>query len=170
MHDLTPDQNRGNTSYFHASAWTTDGTEREERGLIQFDYSSIPAGAIITKATLTLFADTTTFTGSTGHSQLDGPNDWSLRRVTQSWDESTVTWNNAPSTDSSIYCAPSTSASQAYVLDLTTWVKAEIANPTAYFGFLAEINNKQIYRSINFCTSDNKYPELHPQMVIEYVK
>jgi len=96
---LNPTTNYGYKTYFEAKAWTTNGINTEEKGIIQFDYSSIPAGAKITKATLTLFADTATFTGSIGHSQLSGSNDWTLKRVVQSWDESTVTWNNQPTTD-----------------------------------------------------------------------
>lgn len=159
-------------TYLPTRAWTVSGTYLLENSIIQFDYSSIPEGAVINKATLTLFADTTLDIGSLGHSQLSGSNAWSLKRVTQAWEESTVTWNTQPTTDLNniIQCAASTSASQEYSIQLTSWVADEIAHPTSYYGFLMEINNDTPYRSIVFCSSDNPYPQLRPKMAIEYTK
>ena len=167
-----PTQNFGAVTYLHARAWSINSNLSLEKGIIQFDYSSIPTGAKITKATLTFFADTILNTGSVGHSQLSGPNDWTLKSVTQSWNESTVTWNNIPTTDSTnmLQCAASTSNFENYVLDVTSFVQNEISHPTAYFGFLMQINNQNPYRAINFCSSDNQDPTLHPKMVIEYTK
>lgn len=167
-----PTANFATRSYMHARAWTAGSELNLEKSIIQFDYSAIPAGAVITKATVTFFADTTINTGSIGHSQLSGPNDWTLKRVTQSWDEFMVTWNTQPATDPIhvIQCAASTSASQAYVLDVTSWVIDGIANPTVYYGFLMEINSNEYYRAINFCSSDHIYPSLRPKMVIEYTR
>jgi hypothetical protein len=169
---LSPSQNTGASTYLHTRAWTVNGNLSLENGIIQFDYSSIPAGAKITKATLTFFADTILNTGSVGHSQLSGPNNWTLKRVTQTWDESTVTWANTPATDPTnmLQCTASTSAFENYVLDVTSFVQDEIFHPTAYFGFLMQINNQVPYRAINFCSSDNQDPTLHPKMVIEYTK
>lgn len=167
----SPTQNFPDLTFLHARAWKVDGELSLEKSIIQFDYSAIPSGAKITKATLTFFADTVLNTGSLGHSTLNGPNDWTLKRVTQSWNESTVTWNTEPKTDSiSIKCASSTSPFQNYEFDLTKWVKDEVANPNAYYGFLMQINNQQPYRAINFCSSDNQIPTSRPKMVIEYIK
>ena len=58
-------------------------------GLIQFDLSALPAGAMVSSATLSLFH------GSNGNngSQYD------IFRVTSAWDESTVTFDTAPTFD-----------------------------------------------------------------------
>lgn len=167
-----PTLNYPSRTFLHARAWTSNGNEFVEKGIIQFDYSPIPAGAVITKATLTLFADTTIDIGSVGHSQLSGSNDWVLKRVTQAWDEFTVTWNTEPTTDLNnvIQCAASTSPSQAYHIDVTSWVADEIALPTSYYGFLMQLNNNTPYRAIAFCSSDHQFPSLRPKMVIEYTK
>jgi hypothetical protein len=169
---LSPASNYGNYLSLHARAWTVGGSLSLEKGILQFDYSSIPAGATITKATLTLYADTTENYGTVGHSTLSGPNDWTLKRVTQAWSETSVTWNTEPTTDNVnvIQCAASTSPSQAYVFDLTSWVKDEILNPTSYYGFLMQINNQTPYRAIYFYSSDHPYSSLHPKMVVEYTK
>ena len=167
-----PTLNYPSRTFLHARAWTNNGVILLEKGIIQFDYSSIPAGAVINKATLTLFADTTIDIGAVGHSQFSGSNDWVLKRVTQAWDEYTVTWNTEPATDLNnvIQCAASTSFSQAYEIEVTSWVADEIAHPTSYYGFLMQINNETPYRAIAFCSSDHTYPPLRPKMVIEYTK
>jgi len=170
INNTGPSQNFSSRTYLHARAWTVNGILSIEKSLIQFDYSIIPAGAVITKATLTFFADTTVDTGSIGHSQLSGPNDWVLKRITQAWEETTVTGNTEPTTDLVIQCAASTSPWQAYELDVTSWVADEIAHPTSYYGFLMQINNNTPYRAINFCSSDHAYPSLHPKIVIEFTK
>jgi hypothetical protein len=173
LSSLTPTENSGTATFLHVSAWTVNGNLDLTKGIIQFDYSSIPTGAKITKATLTFFADTIlNNAGWIGHSQLSGSNDWTLKRVTQAWNESTVTWANAPTTDPTniLKCATSTSNFENYVLDVTSFVQDEISHPTAYFGFLMQINNEVPYRAINFCSSDNQDVTLHPKIVIEYTK
>lgn len=118
LSNIYSDQNFSASTYLHARAWTVNGELSLEKSIIQFDYSSIPANANISKAILILYADTTLNTGSLGHSQL-GSNDWVLKRVIQPWNEATVTWNNQPKIDltSEIQCLASTSPSQSYVLD-----------------------------------------------------
>lgn len=170
INNTGPSQNFPSNTYMHARAWTVNGILSIEKSLIQFDYSMIPAGAVITNATLTLFADTTLNTGSIGHSKLSGSNAWVFKRVTQVWEETTVTGNTEPSTDLVIQCAASTSPSQAYVLEITSWVADEIANPTNYHGFLMQINDETPYRAVNFCSSDHPFALLRPKMVIEYTK
>lgn len=169
---VNPDQSFPTHSYLHARTWTINGNLSLEKSIIQFDYSSIPADATITKAIVTFFADTTVNTGSIGHSKFGGPNDWTLKRVTQSWSESSVTWNNEPATDlnSSIQCPESTSESQAYELDVTSWVVDEISHPTLYYGFLMQLNSTDHYAAIYFCSTDHQYPALRPKMVIEYTR
>ena len=171
-----PTANYGNDVSEAIEAWTQSGANRIQRSLIDFDYSSIPTGATITKATLTLYADTTTnySAGSVpvGHSQLSGSNAWNLSRVTSAWNEQTVTWNTMPTIDATttLSLPASTSVSESYTIDLTTFVKAEIANPTAYYGFMMNLVIESPYRAVYFYSSDGKYPTLHPTMVVEYTK
>lgn len=171
-----PTTNYGNVPFLAIEAWTQNGSNRIQRSLIDFDYSSIPSGASITSALLTLYADTTYdySAGSVplGHSQLSGSNAWNLTRVTSAWDEQTVTWNTMPSIDSKSYLSlpASTSASEPYSIDVTTFVKDEIANPTIYYGFLLNLVTEIPYRAVYFYSSDDSHTELHPKLVINYTK
>jgi len=176
VNTFNPTTNYGNTVFEAIEAWTQGGSNRIQRSLIDFDYSTIPAGATITSAKLTLYADTTYnySAGSVppGHSQLSGSNAWNLARVTSAWDEQTVTWNTMPSIDAKSYLSlpASTSASESYSIDVTTFVKDEIANPTIYYGFLLYLVTEIPYRAVYFYSSDGSYAALHPVLAIEYTK
>lgn len=173
---LNPTTNYGNVPFLAIEAWTQSGAGRIQRSLIDFDYSSIPSEATITSAKLTLYADTTYnySAGSVppGHSQLSGSNAWNLSRVTSAWNEQTVTWATMPTIDAAttLSLPASTSASQSYTIDVTTFVKAEIANPSAYYGFLLNLVTETPYRAVYFYSSDDSHTAEHPTMVIEYTK
>ena len=175
---IAPTTNLGNTTYLAIEAWTQNKQTnfRAQRSLLDFDYSSIPSGAIINKATLTLYADTTfNYSGGVvpdGHSTLSGSNSWGIYQITSPWNEQTVTWNLQPATGTmpAISLPASTSASQAYVIDVTSLVASEIANPNSYYGFYMKLDNEQYYRSVYFYSSDDSHTSLHPKLVIEYTK
>jgi hypothetical protein len=66
-------------------------TSRNSRILIKFDLSSIPPGAVVSSATLSIYMESTDESES-------GDRGYDIARVTADWSESTVTWNNQPST------------------------------------------------------------------------
>jgi hypothetical protein len=75
------DVNQGNEN----QVLTNQSGGVDERGLLEFDLSSIPPSAIVTEATLTLFHFTDTQTSAIYiYANLD------------SWEETTVTYNNKP--------------------------------------------------------------------------
>jgi len=74
-----PDQNFGGAINF----WVRPNNNADRRGVIRFDLSAIPANATITGATLYLY-ETNRNPGIITY----------LYRVTTSWSEDTVTWNN----------------------------------------------------------------------------
>ena len=88
--------NYGNHIDFPAIAWTNRGTPVDARGLIDFDLSSIPNGATINSASLSLYSYSSISNGA--HSTRNGSNNSVLTRITNSWDESTVNWTNQPTT------------------------------------------------------------------------
>ncbi len=55
------------------------------REMVQFDVSTVPAGATVIAATLRLYS-----TGSSGNGSID----IAAYRITAAWDELTATWNN----------------------------------------------------------------------------
>ena len=98
LHGLTSEVNvnYGSNGQFAANAWTFAGVEGVVRSVIKFDLSSIPRGARVDSAFLSLYAWDTT-SGFEQHSTRSGSNAAWLQRVTSNWDEGTVTWNTAPS-------------------------------------------------------------------------
>ena len=57
-----------------------------EYALFEWDVSGIPAGAVVTSATMSFFEER----------DPDGPLTASMRQVTSAWAEATTTWNNQP--------------------------------------------------------------------------
>jgi hypothetical protein len=53
----SPDINLGTRINIGGNTWTCSGNTCLSRGLFKFDFSSLPAGAVITKADLKLYAD-----------------------------------------------------------------------------------------------------------------
>lgn len=87
MYEASPNSNFGTDSQIQEYPWEPSWTKR---GLLKFDFSSIPTGATITSATLFL-KETQTF----GSTRTIG-----LYPVGKNWVEGEVTWNKFNSTDS----------------------------------------------------------------------
>ncbi|HSZ25315.1 MAG TPA: DNRLRE domain-containing protein, partial [Cytophagaceae bacterium] len=168
--------NYASYTYLVVDTWTNGGDTQLTRSLLDFNLSSIPSGVTISKAILVLYADTTdvVYGGETkadnGHSTLSGPNNWLLERITSAWTESAVTWNTQPTIDTSINVPASVSRSQTYEIDVTNFIKDEIANPTLYYGFMLKLSNESPYRSLIFCSSRHQYSTLSPALKITYMK
>jgi len=86
-----PDYVWGTADFLHHGLLTTGGLYRYL--MIQFDLSSIPAGATINGATMSVY-----------NYAFDGtPNGTIVYYIiTASWDEATATWNNQPSYSSAV--------------------------------------------------------------------
>ena len=90
--------NYGLVPFLNMHAWTNSGTAVNQRSLINFDLSVIPLNAIIQSASLFLYVDMNLNTFPGGHQQLSGSNESIIERITDNWNESSVTWNIQPST------------------------------------------------------------------------
>ena len=98
-----------------ASLFVGDNVGGEWRSLMQFDLNSIPTCATVTNAYIRIYY----YTGST----CTNPINIRLYRVTNSWNPNTVTWNNAPSWNSTSYGSWWPSYSGSYFdLPVTTLV------------------------------------------------
>jgi hypothetical protein len=93
---------------------------------IQFNLSTVPAGATVTKATLRLYVDAVTKSGS-----------FDVYQVNNSWNENTMTFNTAPALGTSAtgehpLSITSASYNQFLLIDITPlvqgWVNGSIAN------------------------------------------
>ncbi len=174
LSSLSPTTNYGTHQDFFASAWTVSGAPVTLRSLLQFnDLSVIDPTNTISNATLYLYFNPTSFNG-TDHSQLSGSNISSLRRVTASWSENTVTWNTQPSVaagsgSGDVVSVPaSTSGTQNYAIDVTAMVQSWITNPGTNFGFLFRLVTESYYRRLLFASSDHATAGLRPQLCITF--
>lgn len=152
--------------HIRGNAWTFSGSEGIVRGLLQFDLSSIPADVTIDWATLSLFSPDAP--SSQFHS---GDNEAVLQRITESWGETTVTFNNQPSTTTQhqITLPVSTGEYQDYAnLNVTQLVQDMVDDPQNSFGFMLKLKTESIYRRISFASGDASNPENWPKLELCY--
>ena len=88
-----PDTNAGSGTAFTISYQEGDTWTNARRALLAFNMESIPSGARIVSAKLNLRQKANTST--------DNPIVFDIYRVTGSWSENTVTWNNQPTVEES---------------------------------------------------------------------
>lgn len=162
-------RNFGTHPEFQASAWTAQGIPCTVRNLINFDLTSIPAGSAVTNAKLYLYSVSNTVNGP-GHSTLSGPNECVIQRVTDSWDELTVSWNTQPTTttENQVYVETSNYYLQDYEINVTDLIQDIIDNPSSDYGLMLRLLNETYYRRMLFASSDYDVAEKRPKIVIEF--
>jgi hypothetical protein len=167
----TKDKNYRDAAQFMAQTWTWNADNLGQgsyRSLIEFDLKDIPVTATINSAKLYLYCDTLNYTK--GHSSLSANDASSLQRVAAAWEESTVTWNNQPATDTAgqVILAKSDSAKQNYVVDVGALVAAMVAEPSKNHGFMLRSLSETPYNNLGFASGDNADTTLRPKLTIEY--
>lgn len=165
IESITPDQNFGSSGFFGTFSWTTGGLFNHSRGLVSFDLTSIPSGTSIKKAYLSLYW--IKYGNLTEHT---GENAFSVFRINQPWDETTVTWNNQPqvSTNDSIVVSKSSSVTQTYTIDVTTYIQDMVNNPTNNHGLLLKLNEEIPYKLVVTGSSDNSDESKRPKLAVYY--
>lgn len=89
IRSFAPDTNMGAETSMKVQSYKTGQNHRNNRVLVQFDFSQIPTGSTVTSATLSLYAyDPASTRTYYGH------------RVTHAWTENGVTWNTYDGTNS----------------------------------------------------------------------
>ena len=166
-----PTTGQGTSPELDAGAWTIFGSPLSIRGLIDFDLSSLPAGASIQSATLTLYNNPNAVNGFANgqHASASGSNESVLQRITSPWNED-VAWSNQPTTTSlnEVTLPQSTDPFQDYVLDVKNLIQDELANPNSSFGFLLKLKTESPFRILVFASSDHPNAALHPKLEICY--
>ena len=163
--------NYGTVPFLNMHAWTNGGITANQRSLIDFDLSMIPANARIQSAFLFLYVDMTVNTFPGGHQQLSGSNESIIKRVIANWNELLVTWNNQPSTTTlnQTTIPQSTASNQDYIIDVTNLVQDMINDTINSFGFFIKLINENYYRRMIFASKDNPDEELHPRLNVMYL-
>ncbi|MBS1763626.1 MAG: DNRLRE domain-containing protein [Bacteroidetes bacterium] len=161
--------NYGTKRDFNAIAWTKNGNTSLVRSLIEFDLSQIPQSAIIHSATLSLYFNPTSEEGS--HAQYLGCNDSYIQRITSPWSESTVTWDNQPTTTplNRISLPPTTYSSQSFTnINVKKLILDSRRFSTSSFGFMLSLQNECVFKKLIFASSDNPNPAIRPKLTITY--
>ncbi len=152
---------------FIANAWTVQGAPFVERSLLKFDLSSLPEGAVIVGAKLSLFCNTIT-----GHHQIhSGDNASYLLRITQPWDQYSATWNTQPAVtyEDAVEIPASIAQIQDYPnIDVTNLIKYFYDNPDQNFGFMFQLKEEELYAAMVFSSSDHIDSTKRPLLSIEY--
>lgn len=167
-YSLAPNSPAPAVPLLYAMAWTFSGVPGTVRGFLDFELPAAPPGTTLRKAMLVLSAETTV--SPYGHSTLSGTNELLVRQITSPWEEDALTWNQQPSTDeaSQLVLPESTSPSQTYEIDVTSFVRRELAAPAQYHGFALQLQTEQYYRAVLFGSSDNANAAIRPKLVLEY--
>lgn len=164
IESISPEQNFANSTHFTVFSWTNGGFFNTARALIEFDLSDIPPQTKITSAKLSLYW--ISYENLTEHT---GDNAFSVYRVTEAWDEDSVTWNNQPSTSmANIVDVPKSSLSnQSYTdIDVTDLVQDIIDYPGESFGFMLKLNVEFPYKLVILASSDYSVQSKRPKLEI----
>ena len=146
----SPDTNHGNSTQFEV-----DGSPNQH-GLLRFGDLSLATGQTIVSAQLTL--------------NITNPgNDVTLVRLSETWDESTVTWNNFGDANNGISTNDYTSATTTFgaptgsvMIDVTADIQAWAAGATNYgWGLLPTSGN-----GVDIRSSENGTVTLRPILTI----
>jgi len=153
LDNYSPTANYGTSQELDAIAWTA-GSSFISRSVIDFNWDTIPVGAKITSATLSLYGDSNT-SNYQGDASSSGSDDWLIQRVTSTWNGNTVNWNTQPTTDTThqVHMGQSTSIYEDFPsIDVTKLVQDIVDTASKQFGFLWKLNTELIYRSMVFCS------------------
>lgn len=168
--------NTANTNYYWAkqlAGFVIDGASggiNSNRGLIEFDLSSLDPNIIVDSARLNLFAfnDYTVYPLTTGHY---GNNSSYLKLNVNSWSEQAVTWNNQPSTTDNymVVLNKSTSPNQDYTeINVTDAVQYMISNPSNNFGFKLGLFDEVLGNNLSFHSSNSLEINKTPTLIVYY--
>jgi hypothetical protein len=171
----------GTDSALRISEWTYLGTPGTTRSFVKFmALNTLPAGAVITSAKLSLYGmDSAQFAyygTAEGDNYYPGSpyplsNELWLQRATADWDQTTITYNNQPAvtTVDEVAVPASTSqySSNVINLDVTQLIQDMVATPGTNFGFCIRLQNEGYYRSVGFNSSEASTNN-GPKLVVTY--
>ncbi len=172
LYSYSANNNYGTHTDFNARSWTRGGTPENERSVLAADLTSIPTNAIVTSAELIFTAYNSPSKGQ--HSCLTNQNTSTLFQLASSWNETTVTWNNAPSTTGAgiavgAECSNINFPTRTYDNNtFKSWVQNWVTNPSQNNGVLLKVDTETRYRSLVFASSDNANTAIRPKLNICY--
>jgi hypothetical protein len=153
---LDPSYNYGDYRYVMVNF----GPATEVRGLLEFEGLSSISEATVNAAYLDLWADTANGTDY----------DFGVYRVTASWEESAVTWNNQPAHDATPYDKIRVSGAVGlYTWDVKKLVQEWASKTYPNYGLMVKRVDMQYPTNWPyFCSSDNANGSYHPRLRVDY--
>jgi hypothetical protein len=148
-----------------------------QRSYIRFDgLSGIPSTDTVTSAILYLYGETSSLTFPYGNSYYpysnNPPNAGLVQQVVGgTWDQTTITWNNAPAlTSVGQDTIPASTSEWSYnvAVDVTNLVKGMVSSPSTNYGFGLRLATENIYRDMVFGTCEVSDSTLRPRLVVRY--
>jgi len=165
-------RNFGNADSFIAMHWTANSEPFIIRSFINFDLSGIPSNVEIENASLSLFATEVLWHETIHH----GENATLIQKVTSSWTEDEVTWNNQPSTttENQVTLRTSSTPDQDYIdIDVTNLIRTIYSDPSGGYGMMMKLKNESetnLFSCMIFGSSDNEDVSKRPKLSITYSK
>ncbi|MBN2611335.1 MAG: DNRLRE domain-containing protein [Bacteroidales bacterium] len=171
--------NYGSYTLFSADEWTAGGYRTNVRSIIDFDLTGIPSGAHIAEARLSFYAMQPQPNDNYRHMnyitmQNTGykSNACYLERITENWDEKTVTYNTQPAsiTTNRVILPISQTFTEDYLnVDVTSLVRDMLANPASSFGFMLRLVSESRYTRMALCSGDHLDSTRHPRLTLRYL-
>jgi hypothetical protein len=150
-----------------------------QRSYIRFDsLAKIPTTATVTSAILYLYGENPEASPSfpIGNSYYPGSNNPPNPVVIEAviggtWQQKTITWNNAPAASSAIQDSIGASTSQYNynaTIDVTNLVKPMVSSPSTNYGFMLKLITENIEREMQFATCEAADSTQRPMLVVQY--
>lgn len=171
LKEENPVINYSSSSDFMALAMLNGSSLYRTRALIRFDLSSIPSTAFVKSARLSLYQNTTSLSANGVHEMYNGHNDAYLAKISQPWDETTVTWSNQPAYNKhrNVYIHKSNYPDEDYPdIDITAFVRAWVNDPATNYGMVFRLIDETHEKALIFASSEHQNPARRPRLIVDY--
>jgi hypothetical protein len=157
-----PNSNHATNDEALWAAWTNGGNPSNKRFFIEFNMSSIPAGTTVDSAFLFIYHNPTA--NNHGGFHTGAGNSFFVRRVTSTWTENGLTWNNQPSVTSSnqVTVPATTSGTQDFKINVTALTQDMLNNNN--YGYCLRLVSETTYKAIVSASSDHSDPNVRPML------
>ena len=165
------DQTNNGTVELCAGEWTYGGVPSTFRSLFKFDLTTLPAGAEIKGAYLSLYSNPKPLNGNQVDANFGSDNTMLIQKVTTPWVGANVTYANQPTgTTQDQVVIPSTTQSMLDLIDVDVTPLVNSMFTTSNNGFIIQLQTKQYYNDRDFCSS--RWPDAakHPKLVVQYLE
>lgn len=159
----------GHAVQLDAAAWTSGGNPVYVHGAFHFDLSSIPAGASILSAKLSLYSAPDPMAGNLTTANSGPDNSFYIRQIASAWTAAGSTWANQPVTTTNNQVAvPHTDQSFLDVIDADVTNLVSAMHSGNNYGFMISLQNETFYNIRQFCSSIHADATKHPKLVVTY--